>query len=99
MKRKNLYTLTLGCVLAGTFSLTSHGANLTTTNIQASGANWTAAIWKTNSIGLATNTAAGVAPVAGNTYEMVPNGISTIGNGLNSTRVRNPAAAGIQTFA
>jgi hypothetical protein len=75
----------------------SEAANLTTTNVQGSGANWTAAIWKTNASGFATNGAAAVAPVAGNTYETVFNGIS-IGNGVNSTRIRNPAAAGTQTF-
>jgi hypothetical protein len=75
----------------------SYGANLTTTNVQASGANWTAAIWKTNSPGFATNNGAALAPVAANTYEEVFNGI-TIGNGVNNTRVRNPATAGLQTF-
>jgi len=75
----------------------SQGANLTTTNVQASGANWTAAIWRTNSTGMATNGAAAVAPIAANTYEMVANPIG-IGNGVNNTRVRNPATAGTQTF-
>jgi hypothetical protein len=89
---------TLGSLL-GLILLTesSQGANLTTTNVQASGANWTAAIWKTNSTGMGTNGAAGLAPVAANTYEMVANPIG-IGNGLNNTRVRNPATAGTQTF-
>src|SRR5215468_9191175 len=75
----------------------SQGANLTTTNVQGSGANWTAAIWKTNSSGMATNNGSAVAPVAANTYETVFNGTG-IGNGLNNTRIRNPAAAGTQTF-
>jgi hypothetical protein len=66
----------------------SEAANLTTTNIQAAGQNWTAAIWKTNSSGFATNGAAAVAPVAANTYETVFNGI-TVGNGLNNTRIRS----------
>src|SRR5438270_4309212 len=77
--------------------LAGRAANLTTTNIQASGANWTAAIWKTNAPGFATNTAAGVAPVPGNTYEAVYNGISTIGNGLSNTRIR-PPTSGNATF-
>ncbi len=81
----------LGCCV------TAHAANLTTTNVQGAGANWTAAIWKTNSPGLATNSAAAVAPVAGNTYEAVFNG-TLIGNGAASTRIRNPATAGTQTF-
>jgi len=66
-------------------------ANLTTTNVQPGGANWTAAIWKTNGAGTA------VAPVAGNTYECIPNGI-LFGNARNNTRIRNPAVAGVQTF-
>src|SRR2546426_5306729 len=74
-----------------------HAANLTTTTPQAGGANWTATIWRTNSPGMATNTAPGVAPVPGNTYEAVSNGVS-YGSGTSNTRVRNPAAAGIQTF-
>jgi hypothetical protein len=84
----------LGLIL---ISEKSEAANLTTTNVQGSGQNWTAAIWKTNSSGLATNSAAGVAPVAANTYETVFNGTG-IGNGLNNTRIRNPATAGTQTF-
>ena len=76
---------------------TSQAANLTTTNIQAAGANWTAAIWKTNASGFATNGAAAVAPVAANTYETVFNGIA-IGNGLANTRIRCPQVAGVQTF-
>lgn len=75
----------------------SHAANLTTTNIQAAGANWTAAIWKTNASGFATNGGAFVAPVAANTYETVFNGIG-VGNGLNNTRIRCPQVAGVQTF-
>jgi hypothetical protein len=67
------------------------GTNLTTTIVEAGGTDWTAAIWKTNGTGTS------VAPVAGNTYETVFNGTS-IGNGLNNTRIRNPAAAGLQTF-
>ncbi len=75
----------------------SHAANLTTTNIQAAGANWTAAIWKTNSVGFATNNGTAVAPVPANTYETVFNGIG-VGNGLNNTRIRCPQVAGVQTF-
>jgi hypothetical protein len=67
------------------------GTNLTTTIVEAAGTDWTAAIWKTNGTG------ASVAPIAGITYETVFNGTS-IGNGLNNTRIRNPAAAGLQTF-
>ena len=66
-------------------------ANLATTNVQAAGTDWTAAIWKTNGTGTA------VSPVAGNIYTCVSNG-TTYGNNLNNTRVRNPAVAGVQTF-
>lgn len=68
-----------------------HAANLTTTVVQSAGNNWSAAIWKTNGTGTA------VAPVSGNTYETVSNGIS-IGNGLGNTRIRCPQATGVQTF-
>jgi hypothetical protein len=78
-------------------SQNSEAANLTTTNIQAAGQNWTAAIWKTNASGFATNGAAAVCARCGHTYETVPTAIG-IGNGLNNTRIRNPATAGTQTF-
>ena len=74
------------------FAQIAHADNCTTTNVQGAGANWTAAIWKTNGAGTA------AAPNAANTYRMIFNGIS-IGNGAASTRVRNPATAGTQTFA
>src|SRR6516165_10503392 len=98
MKKITLSTLAPACVLAilGCCA-TARAANLTTTNVQGSGQNWTAAIWKTNAPGMATNAAAAVAPLAGNTYEEVFNGIS-IGSGTANTRIRNPATAGTQTF-
>ena len=65
---------------------------LTTTNVEAAGIDWTAAIWQTNGTGTA------VAPVAGNNYATVFNGTS-IGNGLNNTRIRSPAVSGTVTFA
>ena len=65
---------------------------LTTTNVEAQGTDWTAAIWQTNGTGTA------VAPVAGNAYATVFNGTS-IGNGLNNTRIRSPAVSGAITFA
>src|ERR1044071_5349857 len=90
-------TRTLFLLSFASASVAAGAANLTTTSVQPGGNNWIASIWKTNSPGMATNAAAGVAPVAGNTYETVFNG-TTIGNGLNNTRIRNPAAAGVQTF-
>ncbi|HWX21539.1 MAG TPA: lamin tail domain-containing protein [Candidatus Binatia bacterium] len=66
-------------------------ANLTTTNVQGATADWTFAIWQTNGSGVA------VAPVAGNTYRCVSNGVP-FGNNKNNTRIRNPAAAGLLTF-
>jgi uncharacterized repeat protein (TIGR03806 family) len=65
---------------------------LTTTNVEPQGSDWTASIWQTNGTGTA------VAPVAGNNYAMVFNGTS-IGNGLNNTRIRSPGVSGDITFA
>ena len=72
------------------------GVNLLTTSVQAAGANWNNAIWKTNN-GAGVGIGTAVAPVASNTYSMVYNGTAA-GNGANNTRVRNPAATGLQTF-
>src|SRR6185436_9161194 len=58
---------------------------------QGSGANWTAAIWSNAPSGT------GVAPAAGNTYELISNGTAW-GNNTANTRVRNPATDGLQTF-
>lgn len=85
----------LTCVRLG-FALLFAGCslyadNLTTTVNQGSGANWNAAIWKTNGVGTS------VSPVAGNTYETVFNGVA-FGNTTANTRIRNPATAGLQTF-
>ncbi len=68
-----------------------HAANFTTTTVQGSSANWNAAIWTPAGGGAA------VAPTAGNTYELVPNGVAW-GNNTANTRVRNPANDGVQTF-
>jgi mono/diheme cytochrome c family protein len=65
---------------------------LTTTTTEASGTDWTAAIWKTNGTGTA------VAAVAGNAYATLSDGTS-IGNSLNNTRIRSPAVSGTETFA
>ena len=65
---------------------------LTTTNVQAQGADWTAGIWRTNGTGAA------VSPNVGSVYALVFNGVS-IGNNLNNTRVRSPDAAGVLTFS
>jgi CotH kinase protein/Lamin Tail Domain/Fn3 associated/Chitobiase/beta-hexosaminidase C-terminal domain/Immunoglobulin I-set domain/Bacterial TSP3 repeat len=82
----------VGCLLGlAVLARPARAANLTTTNVQAGGTDWTAAIWKTNGTGTA------VSPMAGNTYEAVFNATS-IGNGTANTRIRNPAAAGLQTF-
>src|SRR6266576_2328220 len=71
--------------------IAANAANLTTTNVQGAGTDWTYAVWKTNGVGTA------LSPVAGNTYECVSNGIA-FGNNKNNTRIRNPALAGVQTF-
>ncbi len=77
--------------LAYLLSGTVQAANLTTTSVQAAGADWNAAIWKTNGTGTS------VSPIAGNTYATIFNGTS-IGNGAANTRIRNPASATVQTF-
>jgi mono/diheme cytochrome c family protein len=73
-------------------SATPSAVILTTTDVEAQGSDWTAAIWQSNGTGTA------VAPVAGNNYATEFNGTS-IGNGLNNTRVRSPATSGTETFA
>ena len=85
--RNLLRTFLILCLLAGGLQ----AANLTTTNVQPGGADWTAAIWKTNGIGKA------VSPVAGNTYECVANGIP-FGANKSNTRIRNPTVAGVTAF-
>jgi hypothetical protein len=55
--------------------------------VQPGGQNWTGVIWEPGP----------VAPLAGNTYELLENG-TPFGNALGNTRIRNPATAGIQTF-
>ncbi|HEY0455921.1 MAG TPA: hypothetical protein VGE41_06070, partial [Verrucomicrobiae bacterium] len=67
-------------------------ADFATATVQASGANWTAAIW--------TNIASGgaaVAPAAGNTYTCVPNG-TAFANGASNTRIRTPTSGGTIVF-
>ncbi|HMD52977.1 MAG TPA: hypothetical protein VKJ65_00300, partial [Phycisphaerae bacterium] len=73
--------------------------NLTTEVAQASGSNWGQAIWVTNAPGTYVAGTA-VVPVAGNTYELVPNGTAlAFTNNPTNTRVRNPTASGSsQTF-
>ena len=96
--RKLLTITSVGCVLSLVFlARTSHaGTNLVTTTSQGSGANWTAAIWKTNN-GAGVGVGTAVAPVAGNTYTCVSNGVAW-GNSTANTRVRNPTVTGVQSF-
>ncbi len=82
--------------------------NLTTEIYQNAGANWTAAIWLTNAPGIGVvpvnNTyPGGVAAVAGNTYEEVPNPFQpltyAVGTNGDNTRLRNPTSGtSSQTF-
>src|ERR1043165_108194 len=69
----------------------AQGANFVTKAIQASGAAWTASVWSNPPSATAT------APSAGNTYQLIFNN-TAFGNNQNNTRIRNPAAAGVQTF-
>ncbi len=86
---RDLRNLTFTCCAMGLLCVaqTVRADHLITTNVQGGGNYWTGAIWRTNGVGTA------VAPVAGNTYECVPNG-TAIGNNQNETRIRNPYAAG-----
>src|SRR5436309_1862639 len=67
--------------------VTGRAANFTTTTSEGAGTDWNANIWSS-----------GAAPTAGNTYELISNGTAW-GNNTGNTRVRNPTAAGVQTFA
>jgi hypothetical protein len=72
------------------------GANLTTTAVEPTGQNWNSpAIWQTNIGGVVSGPL--VAPVAGNTYAMLFNGVGA-GNANSNTRIRNPTGAS-STFA
>src|ERR1041385_2639420 len=87
-------TLLAGCVLAGlSFCRPAQATELLTTNVQGAGANWTAAIWRTNN-GAGVPTGPAVVAIAGNTYRMLADGVS-IGNALTSTRTRSPAVSGV----
>jgi len=81
-------TLAAAAALAGA---DAQGANFVTKVVTASGATWSAAVWS-NPPNVAVS-----APLAGNTYELIFNG-TVWGNNLADSRLRNPAAAGIQTF-
>jgi len=75
--------------------------NLTTETSQGSGHNWTESIWVTNAPGtFATTTPLVGPPVAGNTYEEIPNGVAlAFTTSPGNTRLRNPTASGSsQTF-
>jgi hypothetical protein len=82
----------------GLFAIAANipAATFVTKVTQASGQNWTAAIWSNPP-----NTTL-TAPAAGNSYESVDNGTafgaSATGGSVNNTRLRNPASAGVQTF-
>lgn len=91
MKKPKFLTNTIkGALFTGGLVLlagTAQAANFTTVASQGAGLNWTAAIWNPGP----------TAPAAGNTYECVANG-TAFGNSTGNTRLRNPAAAGVQTF-
>jgi len=83
--------LCAGFLLSSLMAGPLRAANLTTTEVQPGGTDWTVAIWKTNGLGTA------VSPVAGNTYECIPNGIP-FGLNKSNTRIRNPTSAPVVTF-
>jgi hypothetical protein len=81
------------CVLSWIcLPMSSQAANYTCTQTVGSGNNWNGNYWQLNGAGALTGP-----PSAGNLYVMTNNGTG-IGNGLNNTRMRNPAATGVQTF-
>jgi len=81
-----------GTTTSASATLTVVAANdFVTKASQGAGANWTAAIWSNPP-----NTAVS-SPVAGNTYELIPNGTAW-GVSTGNTRTRNPATDGVQTF-
>jgi hypothetical protein len=88
-KASTLLLLTLGFAHA---LISAHANDLTTTNVEAVGSDWNTFLWRINGTGTA------FAPSAGNTYQTLFNG-TFIGNSNNNTRIRNPAAVGIQNFA
>lgn len=63
----------------------------TSTNSQNSGQSWTNAIWRLNGAGTVKS------PAAGNTYELISNGV-VYGNDKSNTRVRNPLQRGLLEF-
>src|SRR5207237_1374750 len=73
----------------------SRATDLLTTNVQGAGANWTAAIWKTNN-GSLVPTGTAVSPIPGNTYQEIFNG-TFVSNGAACTRIR-PPTSGNATF-
>src|SRR5438067_509661 len=81
-------SLTAAALLAGG---EARAADFVTKVVTASGANWNAAVW---SNGVTTTVSS---PVAGKTYELIPNGV-TWGNNTANSRLRNPATDGLQTF-
>lgn len=93
MTPRNNAKPSLCCLLGLIVSAASaRAALLTATNCQAQGANWTAAIWKTNGTGAAMGP-----PVSGNAYAIVNNGIA-VANNVSNARVRNPLTASVQSY-
>jgi len=81
-------TARLFCLMAVATLVASAQAGVFTTQIsEAAGADWNGAIWQPGA----------VSPTNGNTYQCVLNGVA-FGNNTANTRLRNPAAAGLQTF-
>jgi hypothetical protein len=72
---------------SGSLTVTTGTTNFTTTVSQGDSEDWNAAIWQPGP----------VSPEPRSTYECLTNGIA-FGAGLNNTRIRNPAASGLQTF-
>src|SRR4051812_22797224 len=87
------HLVALCCILAAWASSTGlNAADFVTKAVVGSGNSWSAPLIWSNP----PNTTL-TAPAAGNTYRLLFNG-TQFGNNQGNTRVRNPAAAGVQTF-
>lgn len=76
---------------SGSITALAGPVHLTTKVTQAGGTDWNATIWDPG------DGSAAVSPISGNTYETLDNG-TPFGSAVNNTRIRNPTAAGIQSF-
>ncbi|MEY2409165.1 MAG: hypothetical protein QOF48_1835 [Verrucomicrobiota bacterium] len=90
---KHQLSFFVGCALIGLVGVgTGHAANFVTKASVGSGNSWNNQTVWSNPPNVAVSL-----PVAGNTYELIANGVA-FGNNTANTRMRNPATDGLQTF-